>query len=342
LEVLLAGAPLRRRTSAARGVHPRPGKAVVARVAAQLLNDDADRECVGVLDSETAPSDADRQHACEVLSAAVGQGVLTLEDFERFLELVYQARSVGELQVLASLSPPTTSSRPPRRPWLAVGAALGMLGLGLALVLGRADTQHHGSITSISSPAEVANPLPSGPPGTVISATCVKSLGYEQTEPAYLNQRFIFGIPQNPSQCAHAAGLDLGPRLAAPAYEHVHLDLFFEGGTVVVPAGVGVTTSKSEYARLFTQSDTGIIWVAKNEGLTLGQFFQMWGHPLGHDIIGSLHTLPDYPVTWYINGQPVNDPAAAVLHNHDEIFAFEDLRGAPIHPTASFDWPSGY
>jgi hypothetical protein len=301
----------------------------------------ADRWCVEVRDGALAPSDADRQRASEALAGAVGQGVLTLDEFERLLEVVYKARSVAELQMLGSLPP---KSAPPwrRHAWLAVGASLGTLGLVLALALGHPGPQHHGPIKSTSSSNEVANPMPARPPATVISAACVSTMGYEQTEPAYLNQRFIFALPPDPSRCAHVAGLSLGPRLAAPAYNHVHLDLVLDGGPVTVPAGVGMTTSNKEYAPLFTQSDTGIIWFTKSAQLTLGQFFQMWGHPLGRDIIGSLHTLPDYPVTWYINGEPVKDPGSAVLHNRDEIFAFEDLRGAPVNPTATFDWPDGY
>jgi hypothetical protein len=52
--------------------------------------------------------------------------------------------------------------------------------------------------------------------------------------------------------------------------------------------------------------------------------------------------LPDFPISWFVNGKPVHDGTRILLRNHEEIQGFEDLRGSHINPTAHYDFPPGY
>jgi hypothetical protein len=191
---------------------------------------------------------------------------------------------------------------------------------------------------------DLAAVTPTAPAGQPVAASCVASVPYEQTSPAYLNTGYFLELPIQPPPCMALAGLRIGPLDPAVAYGRVHLDLFLQGGQIIVPAGIGVDEATHQATDLFTESDTGIVWFNKANTLTLGQLFLEWGHPLGQDPsqIGSLHSLPGRSITWYVNGSPVADIAGVVLHNHDEIEGFEDETGAPQAAIRTFSWPPGY
>jgi hypothetical protein len=170
----------------------------------------------------------------------------------------------------------------------------------------------------------------------------VASVPYEQTVPIYLDETYQFLLPTDPAACATLAGLQFQARGPDAGYDHVHVDLALQGGQSVLPGGIGTNTAKGKVTGLFTQSGTGIVWFSKGRHFTLGQLFQEWGQPLSATQIGSMRTDFGHPITWYVNGVPVSDPATIVLHNHNEIWAFQDLAGARAVPTSSFAWPPGY
>jgi len=106
---------------------------------------------------------------------------------------------------------------------------------------------------------------------------------------------------------------------------HQHLDIYVNGKHITVPQGVGIYDGQF-LTELHTHDPTGIIHVespvAKN--FDLGQFFGVWGVRLSSNCIGGYcRTVPAGKATpWrvYVNGKPyTGDPAALVLHSHQEI-----------------------
>ena len=189
---------------------------------------------------------------------------------------------------------------------------------------------------------DLAAMTPTAPAGQAVPASCVTSVPFEETNPLYLNSQYFFELPSQQGPCLTLAGLQLAPPHPAGAYGHIHLDLDLQGGQAVLPAGIGADTANNRMTDLFTESSTGIVWFYKSRSLTLGQLFLEWGQPLAGNQIGSMHSLQDRTITWYVNGAAVSDPSGVVLRDHQEIQAFEDLEGSPINPTTSFAWPPGY
>jgi hypothetical protein len=139
--------------------------------------------------------------------------------------------------------------------------------------------------------------------------------------------------------CASVAGLT--STKAQTTTIHVHLDLQLASNTVTVPSGLGVDPASGARTQIVTDNDQGVVTVAQGGSYRLGQLFAEWGHPLTTAAIGNLRMLPDFPVSWFVNGKPVSDGASIPLRNHEEIEGFEDLRGSDIAPTAHYDFPPG-
>lgn len=91
--------------------------------------------------------------------------------------------------------------------------------------------------------------------------------------------------------------LDAGqPQLKAEGsvvHYHAHLDVFYNGETVLVPAGIGIDLQAGVISPLHTHQPSGIIHVEANEEavFTLAQVLTEWG------------VKPDLPATVYVNGQ---------------------------------------
>ena len=189
---------------------------------------------------------------------------------------------------------------------------------------------------------EPATPAATMPAATPVPASCVSVVPYEQTQELYLNQRYRFELPSDAAPCLVQAGLSLGSRLPDNAYYHVHIDMEIAGGETTLATGIGTDLSNGKVTGLFTESDTGIVWFGKSRSYTLGQLFEEWGQPLAVNQIGRMRLTPGQQIYWFVDGSPVANPAGLVLHNHDEIQAFEDLQGSKINPISSFAWPPGY
>ena len=66
---------------------------------------------------------------------------------------------------------------------------------------------------------------------------------------------------------------------------------------------------------------TGIIHMEASHpfNFTLGDFFSVWGVKLGPAQLGGLSGYGGDHLHFYLNGKPLSNPAAHVLHNNDSI-----------------------
>jgi hypothetical protein len=91
------------------------------------------------------------------------------------------------------------------------------------------------------------------------------------------------------------AGLACAPR-AAPAGA-AHVELFARGQVLLLPPGIGVASPAARVGAriaphgcvypLRTLDPTGVVWLGRPRGLTLGMLFALWGQPLGvHRLAG--------------------------------------------------------
>jgi Domain of unknown function (DUF1707) len=297
-----------------------------------------------------APSEAERDRVTDFLKQAVGSGILSLEEFESRLDAVLAPRTVGELQSLIRWvpTPPAPRRRIPIGMILATVLAVTALATvpwAVSSLLGDA-TNAAGAKTAVgSSTAGSAQPPATGYAGQIaatIEPQCNGPVGYEQTEPESFNATYNLPVPKNVAACVRQAGLTLTPTRPLSTYTHVHVDIYVGAGGIRIPAGVGVDPTSGKAAALFTRSDSGIIYVANDGSYTLGELFQVWGQPIGDGSIGTLRVLASRQIYWFINGVATTQPGQIVLHAHDEIVAFEDLKGSPVNAPSSFDWPPGY
>lgn len=104
---------------------------------------------------------------------------------------------------------------------------------------------------------------------------------------------------------------------------HIHaaLHIYKEGILQPVPAEIGLEPAKHIETSLHTHDPTGIIHMEASHrfNFTLGDFFMVWGVKLGPAQVGGLEGLGGDKLHFYLNGRPLQNPAALVLHNGDNI-----------------------
>lgn len=110
---------------------------------------------------------------------------------------------------------------------------------------------------------------------------------------------------------------------------HAHLAIYHDGESVQVPYGIGIgepwgvepTTEGpfvvrgSCFSWLHTHTGDGIIHIESpvTRTFTLGDFFAVWGQPLGPGRVGAIES----PVTAYVNGERfTGDPSTIPLAPH--------------------------
>lgn len=114
---------------------------------------------------------------------------------------------------------------------------------------------------------------------------------------------------------------------------HIHLTLFVDGKARAVPAGVGVwpklqkqsglygqfvVTQGECFAWLITRFADGLLHVEApvTRSFVLGEFFDVWGQPLGRDQVGPAKGA----VTAIVNGAVwTGDPREIPLISHEQI-----------------------
>ena len=150
--------------------------------------------------------------------------------------------------------------------------------------------------------------------------------------------------PQDPAERVQAAGLEMETREALQTHRHTHLDVFFNGSPVTVPAGLGIDISDPgvQHAEdpdgnpgyggirqcenpcispLHTHDETGVLHTeASSEDLrTLGQLFLEWDVRLDASCVGD-YCSPDTDIAVYVDGDRFSgDPADIPLTDQTEI-----------------------
>lgn len=127
-------------------------------------------------------------------------------------------------------------------------------------------------------------------------------------------------------------GITADPVERVAFHIHVHLQIYVDGQPRAIPEGVGIVPSYQvqhdadgpfiaggkAFYWLHTHDRTGVIHIESPvpRVYTLGEFFDIWGQPLGSDQVGPAHD----PVSVQVNGTHfTGDPAAVPLRAHDVI-----------------------
>jgi hypothetical protein len=126
---------------------------------------------------------------------------------------------------------------------------------------------------------------------------------------------------------------------------HAHLDIFFNGKKVRVPAAIGIdiqnpkvrtfptpdgTTAyggitvcgKPCISPLHTHDDSGILHTESKHNIPnrLGQFFTEWGVALSRRCVGG-YCMPAAPLAFYVNGKPYTDDPRAITLTDKKVIA---------------------
>jgi hypothetical protein len=161
--------------------------------------------------------------------------------------------------------------------------------------------------------------------------------------------RFVLGEPTRPASRPSLPtpalgqqidGISCGNGQISAYHVHAHLTILVGGRSVLVPMGIGIVPPwRQEYGEiadgrcvywLHTHDGTGIIHVeAPAPGrFTLGDFFDIWGQPLGPDRVAQ---YPG-PVTTFVDGRPLGaDPRTVPLADH-AVIVLEEGTPAPPPP----------
>ncbi len=131
---------------------------------------------------------------------------------------------------------------------------------------------------------------------------------------------------------------------------HAHLTVFVNGAARQIPAGIGIPGAQAEntptgpfiasgscFYWLHTHAADGIIHIESpvQRTYTLGDFFDVWGQPLGPDQVGPARG----PVTAIYNHQVYRgNPRNIPLEKHAQI---QLEVGKPLVSPASITFPSG-
>ena len=113
----------------------------------------------------------------------------------------------------------------------------------------------------------------------------------------------------------------------------VHIELFAHRRVIVVPPGIGVARSGCVYpARTLTP--TGVVEVAHDAKLRLGDVFRIWGRRLEHRTLLSFRSRA--PVRAYVAGKRFRGRAADVPLKPGMQIVVELGEFVPPHPTYLF------
>lgn len=123
-------------------------------------------------------------------------------------------------------------------------------------------------------------------------------------------------------------GIEALDREMLATHFHSHLALFYRGEQVAIPYAIGIVKPfaaengfvgrGSAIYWVHTHDATGIIHVESpdNRTYTLGNFFDIWGRPLGRDNVAGLRG----EVRAYVDGKPyAGDPRRIPLRDHTQV-----------------------
>ena len=115
---------------------------------------------------------------------------------------------------------------------------------------------------------------------------------------------------------------------ASPLRFRVHLELFARKLVLLVPSGIGVAPplrKDGPYVKsgrclypLRTREPTGVIEVASQPPVRLGDLFRIWGQPLSRYRLAGFRSTR--PLLAFVNGRRFRgDPRSIPLRRHDEL-----------------------
>jgi hypothetical protein len=171
----------------------------------------------------------------------------------------------------------------------------------------------------------------------------------------------VWPAPSDPMARERAAGLVPETAERLEYHVHAHLDVFVDGASVVVPAGLGIdidnpgvhqftTDGRPSYggivvpcnqpciSPLHTHDVTGIIHTESptRKNNTLGQLFTEWDVRLDTNCVAT-YCKPAKAIAVYVNGTPfTGDPRTIPLSNLTEIAVVVGTPPAQVPSTA--DW----
>jgi hypothetical protein len=150
-----------------------------------------------------------------------------------------------------------------------------------------------------------------GSGGSAPSGLTISGAGLRTSQPPW--------APEYAHLPERLAQLKLPPVGNETFHIHAALHVYKDGLLMAVPAEVGLEPSKHIEASLHTHDATGIIHMeaAHRFNFTLGDFFKVWGVELGPAQVGGLTGLGGDKLHLFVNGRPLKDPAAYVMHNGD-------------------------
>lgn len=126
---------------------------------------------------------------------------------------------------------------------------------------------------------------------------------------------------------------------------HQHLDVWFDGKKVQVPADIGINQTYGYLTELHTHDTSGVMHVESptKRNFTLGEFFAVWGVRLTSDCLGSTCNGGGKQVRVYVDGKQLTTPPDdLVLKAHQEIAVTYGTAAQLPHPVpASYKFPAG-
>jgi hypothetical protein len=141
-------------------------------------------------------------------------------------------------------------------------------------------------------------------------------------EYGYLAQRLkLIGIPPGGQEKFHI---------------HAMLHIYVDGLLRPLAANIGLDSAKGLESSMHTHDATGIIHMEAPHpfNYTLGDFFSVWGVKLGPAQVGGLKGAGGDRLHFYLNGKPLRNPAALVLHKDDSIvIPYGPPSGYPHNPS---------
>ncbi len=196
----------------------------------------------------------------------------------------------------------------------------------------------------------------------VVTATSLAACGGSTKPRAETpSSSVVWPAPSDPMARVRAAGLVPETAERLQFHVHSHLDVFLDGKSIAVPAGIGIDVTnpavqsavvdgQEQYGGISSPCDTACIsplHTHDSSGIlhtesstrkdnTLGQLFIEWHVRLDASCVDT-YCKPAKRVAVYVNGTPVTaDPATIPLGNRTEIAIV--IGTPPAHVPRTADW----
>jgi hypothetical protein len=138
------------------------------------------------------------------------------------------------------------------------------------------------------------------------------------------------------AQRLHAIGIPKGGK--ETFHIHAMLHLYVNGLLSPLPANIGLDPSLGLESSMHTHDRTGIIHMEAPHAYnyTLGDFFSVWGVKLGPAQVGGLTGYGGDHLHFYLNGNPLGNPATLVLHKGDSVVIGYGAEASFPHKPSTF------